>query len=161
MVMLGAVLTIVAHREMRGAGGWAQGWLVPLVGLAFVVAGVVSRAGSLVRSLVVAVGVTWLLPTFVPETLLLHQAVLLVLIGVFPTGRLRTPGWFLVAGAALVALLLVPQLGVAALLLGAAVVAATELRQERAAGVAPGGSGGGGGPAPGGVWARGGRCWGP
>jgi signal transduction histidine kinase len=69
---------------------------------------------------------------------LLHQGVLIVALLAFPDARLHGPARWLLAGSAVpVALLWVPQLGVACLFLAVSAVSSLRLRIDRAAGLLP------------------------
>jgi len=101
LVVAAAVALLVvgsAHREARAPGAAAgQVWLVPLVGIAFLTAGVPARGTVWQRVLVAAVGVAWLLGSFSPRLLVLHQGVLLVALVAFPRLRWRRWLWVFVA----------------------------------------------------------------
>ena len=65
--------------------------MVAAVGLAFVLAVVLARGPWPARLLAGAIGVAWLGASLVPTTVLVHQAMLLVLLVTFPG---RSPrGW--------------------------------------------------------------------
>jgi hypothetical protein len=103
--------------------------MVAAVGLAFVLAAVLARGPWSCRTLAGAIGVAWLGASLVPTTVLVHQAMLLVLLVTFPGRSPRGPvPWALATAAVPVALLLVPQPIVALLFAAAAVVASPGLR---------------------------------
>lgn len=103
-----------ARAEADASTSSDQGWLVPLVGAAFVVAAYYARTTPATRVLLGAVGVAWLLPSFLPSTLVLHQGLLLVALVAFPFGTLRRLEWLVVPGAGLVAMAALPRPAVAA-----------------------------------------------
>src|SRR5688572_17518010 len=94
-------------------------WRIALdvaVGVAFIVAGAVAHGQPVARAVFAAVGGTWLLGSIENDAALLHQAILVVALVGFPTALPRgRVGWLLVALAVPVALLLVSQIGAAAL----------------------------------------------
>jgi signal transduction histidine kinase len=109
--------------------------LVTAVGVAFPAAALVGRGPRAMRLLLAAVGVAWLVASVLPTLVLVHQALLAVALLAFPTGRPRGPvRWTLTAAAVPVALVLVPQAGVAVLFGGVALAALHEaLRRPRVA----------------------------
>jgi signal transduction histidine kinase len=110
----GWVLLAAGRAEAAASPGFSdQAWIVPLIGTAFFAAGLFSRTTRGVRALVAAVGLTWLLPSFVPSTVVLHQGLLLVTLVAFPSGALRRQNMLVVAAAGLVALAALPRPAVA------------------------------------------------
>jgi signal transduction histidine kinase len=110
----GGVLLASGHAEATASGGFSdQAWLVPLVGAAFLTAGLVSRATTGARLLAAAVGLTWLLPSFVPATMVLHQGLLLITLVAFTSGTTRRPTFVVLVPACLVALAALPRPAVA------------------------------------------------
>jgi hypothetical protein len=97
----------------------ASPWLVVLdvaTGLAFVVTAALAPGSHAERGLMAAVGAAWLAASFLPAARSLHQAVLVVALVAFPSGRVREwSRWLLVGLAVPVGLGLLPQIGVAAL----------------------------------------------
>ncbi|HET6921439.1 MAG TPA: ATP-binding protein [Jiangellaceae bacterium] len=97
----------------------ASTWLVVLdvaTGMAFVVAAALAPGSNAERGLMAAVGAAWLTASFLPAASSLHQAVLVVSLLAFPTGRVRgLSRWLLVGLAVPVAIGLLPQIAVAAL----------------------------------------------
>ncbi len=112
--------------------------MVSAVGVALLTAAVLAGGSWPARALVAAVGTTWLAASLLPVTVLLHQGLLLVLLVTFPDrwpdGRVR---WVLVASAVPVALLAVPQPGVAVLFAAAAAAALPGLRTDPAGHLLP------------------------
>jgi len=97
-----------------------------------------ARGPFAARALVAAVGFAWLVASFLPAAVLLHQAVLVVALLAFPSGRLRGAArWLLALAAVPVGALLVPQPGVAALFAGVAVSALPRVRVDPVAGMFP------------------------
>ena len=117
-VMAGGVLAWLAARADASAG--ATGWQTILdvgVGLTFLAASAVPVGQARQRVLVAAVGVAWLFGSLVPETRSVHQGLLVIALLAFPAGRIRhRSAWLLVVLSAVVMLGVVPQLGVALLL---------------------------------------------
>src|SRR3712207_9472120 len=112
--------------------------MVLTVGLALLLAAALGAGSRRSRALIGAAGVAWLVASWLPSAVLVHQAVLLILLLGFPAGLPRGPVRWALAGAAVaVALLLVPQPGVAALFLAAAVAALPGLRADPVARVFP------------------------
>ncbi|MDQ3716581.1 MAG: hypothetical protein M3381_11300 [Actinomycetota bacterium] len=101
-------------------------WLTALdllTGWLWIVAAAVSKLPLSERLLAGGVGLTWLLGSFIGFVVTLHQAVLLVALLAFPSGRPAGRAiWLLVAAGGLMALGLVPQLGVAAVFVAAMIV---------------------------------------
>jgi signal transduction histidine kinase len=111
----GGVLLAAGQAEAAASPGLSdQAWLVPLVGAAFLTAGLLSRTTTGTRALVAAVGLTWLLPSFVPSTVVLHQGLLLITLVAFPSGTLRRQNMLVLAAAGLVAFGALPRPAVAA-----------------------------------------------
>lgn len=99
------------------------------VGVAFPIAAVAAHGALLERVLFSAVGVAWLAGSSLGWAQVLHQAVLLVALPAFPSGRIRGPAqWAIAAVAVAVAAERVPQLGVVALFAVAAVVVVVDRR---------------------------------
>src|SRR5688572_12026730 len=87
-----------------------------VVGLAFILAGVLAPGPGLMRLLVAGIGVLWLMGSWVPGAGLWHQALLAVALAFFPRGRPSPRILWLVAALAIpVAMGLIPQAGVALL----------------------------------------------
>ena len=95
----------------------ANPWLIAadlVVGIAFLVAASLAPGPVEMRILVAAIGVSWLLGSWLPNTTLLHLSVLAAALIVFPRGRPTTAvQWTVMLMAVPVALGVVPQLGVA------------------------------------------------
>jgi signal transduction histidine kinase len=126
-------LAVRADSEAPAASPWLTAMDVA-VGLAFVAAGVAARGPLPERALIAAVGPAWLAGSFLVGARSLHQAVLVVALVAFPAGRVRgIVSWVLVGLAGLVAVGLVPQLGVAALFAGIAAVVLARWRADAAA----------------------------
>jgi signal transduction histidine kinase len=143
---LGAV--VVAFGALALLAGWADAvvpdassWSTSLdltVGLAFAISAVLSPGPWLQRGLVAGVGAAWLVGSFVPDARLANQAVLMVALVAFPTGRPRQAvRWVLVAMCVPVGLLLVPQLGVVILFCAVAVAALSSARADPPAALYP------------------------
>jgi signal transduction histidine kinase len=131
------VAAVHAEAVTPGASA-AEAVVVGVVGAAFLVSATAARGPTAMRALVAAVGVAWLLASFLPATVIVHQAVLAVALVAFPTGLIRGPGrWVLVALAVPVGLALVPQPTVAALFAVIALTAALRLRGDPVAGAFP------------------------
>lgn len=104
------------------------------VGLAFVIVGAATPTDTRNRVGMAAIGAAWLLGSVVPSSVLVHQALLIVVLVAFPTGRRhRRAGWLFVMAAVPVALLLVPQFGVAVLFTAVAIYQMGHLRADAAA----------------------------
>jgi signal transduction histidine kinase len=131
------VLAVLAIRA-DAAAPHASPWLTELdiaTGLAFVVAAVVSRGPSAERVLMAVVGVAWLTASFLPATRSLHQAVLVVSLVAFPTGRVRgLTRWLLACLAVPVGFGLLPQIGVAAVFALVALLLLVEGHRDTATG---------------------------
>ncbi len=112
------VLVVLAVRS-DGTTARATPWSTAAdvaVGLVFVVSAALARGAPALRTAIGLVGVAWLAASVLPAAQALHQAVLMVALAAFPTGRPRgTDGWAAVLAAVPVAVGVVPQLGVAAL----------------------------------------------
>lgn len=112
------LLTVAARAEALRTGllGNPQVLLVPLVGAAFMLAGLVVRRPmypGVAPWLWVGVGIAWLLPSLIPATVLWHQAILLCAVAILAPQR----RWATVTVAALagfVAAGVIAQPGVAA-----------------------------------------------
>ena len=95
-----------------------------VVGLAFILAGVMAPGSRPMRLLIAAVGSLWLVGSWLSGTVLWHQALLAVALTVFPrgkpSGKVR---WLLVGLAVPVGLGLIPQVGVAVLFATVAITA--------------------------------------
>lgn len=132
-VLAVAVAAAVADAETFAGRPW-QSVIDIGVGAAFIVGPVVASGPGGERMLVAAVGVTWLIGSFDAPALSLHQAVLLVMLLSFPSGR---PDWRREwpCGPAAVALATerVPQLGVVAVFVLAAVMRVLRRRERGAA----------------------------
>jgi signal transduction histidine kinase len=126
LVVAAAVAVLVvgsAHREARALGAAAgQAWLVPLVGIVFLTAGVLARGPVGQRVLMAAVGVAWLLGSFSSRLLVLHQGVLLAALVALPRLRWRRWLWVFVAVSVPVGLAGLSPPWVAALFLSVALV---------------------------------------
>jgi len=84
------------------------------VGVVFALAGALARAPRWGRLLSVGIGAAWLAGSLFASMRTLHQALLLVALALYPTGRTRkVPQLLLAAVAVLVALQVLPQLVVA------------------------------------------------
>jgi signal transduction histidine kinase len=113
-------LAVQADSEAPAASPWLTAMDIA-VGLAFVAASLTARGPSPERVLIAAVGPAWLAGSFLLGARSLHQGVLAAALVAFPAGRVRgIASWVLVGLAGLVALGLLPQLGVAALFTGIA-----------------------------------------
>ena len=103
----------------------ALGWLTAFdvgVGLAFVLAAWLATCPATERWLMAGVGIVWLVASSVPVVGSAHQAVLLIALVAFPSGRLRRwPERVVAAFAVPVAVGVVTQAGIAALFFGATV----------------------------------------
>ena len=95
----------------------ASPWLVAAdlaVGLAFLLGAALAPGPGEMRILVAAIGVSWLLGSWLPNTTLLHLLVLAAALIVFPRGRPSNAiHWALMLLVFPVALGVIPQLGVA------------------------------------------------
>jgi signal transduction histidine kinase len=135
VVAMGVLVALAVRADSQAPS--ASPWLTAMdvaVGLAFVAAGRAARGPVAERGLVAAIGPAWLAGSFLVGVRSLHQAVLAVALVAFPAGRVRgVASWLLVGLAGLVALQLVPQLGVAALFAGIAVAALARRRTDPAA----------------------------
>jgi signal transduction histidine kinase len=131
------VLVVLAIRADATAPH-ARPWLTTLdiaTGLAFVIAAVIARGSSAERLLMAVVGVAWLTASFLPAARSLHQAVLVVSLVAFPTGRVRgLSRWLLACLAVPVAFGLLPQVGVAAVFALVALLVVVEGRRDTATG---------------------------
>ena len=116
-----ALAAVSAGAETREASAASQQWLVPLVGSLLVVASLVMRGPVAPRLLLALVAVTWFSGSFSAWLLLAHQGVLLLVLLVAVTGRLRGWEWLLAIVAVPVALgmFVQPAVGVMFLALGA------------------------------------------
>jgi signal transduction histidine kinase len=104
------------------------------VGIAFLIAAIAARGALPERLLFSAVGLAWLAGSSFGWAQVLHQAVLLVALLAFPSGRLRGPArWAIAAVAVAVAGDRMPQLGVVALFAAASVVVVVDRREFAAA----------------------------
>ena len=116
----------------------ASTWLVVLdvaTGMAFVVAAALAPGSNAERGLMAAVGAAWLTASFLPAARSLHQAVLVVSLIAFPTGRVRgLSRWLLVGLAVPVAIGLLPQIAVAALFALVTLLVLIEGRPDTATG---------------------------
>ena len=109
-----------------------------LVGLAFVAAGWIAPGPIQERSLFLGVGYAWLVGSLVPSLGSVHQAVLAVALVAFPSGRIRGPVVLVAAaGAILLAVRPVPQLGVASLFAVVTVMSAVTGRSRGATSAYP------------------------
>jgi signal transduction histidine kinase len=135
VVAMGMLVALAVRADSQAPA--ASPWLTAMdiaVGLAFAAAGLAARGPVPERVLVAAVGPAWLAGSFLVGARSLHQAVLAVALVAFPAGRVRgVASWLLVGVAGLVALQLVPQLGVAALFVGIASAALARRRTDPAA----------------------------
>jgi signal transduction histidine kinase len=127
------VLAVRADSQAPSVSPWLTAMDVA-VGLAFVVAGLAARGPSPERVLVAAVGPAWLAGSFLVGARSLHQAILAAALVAFPAGRVRgIASWVLVGLTGLVALQLLPQLGVAALFTAIAAAALARWHTDPAA----------------------------
>jgi signal transduction histidine kinase len=142
VVAMGVLVALAVRADSQAPS--ASPWLTAMdvaVGLAFVAAGLAARGPLPERGLVAAVGPAWLAGSFLVGARSLHQAVLAVALFAFPAGRVRgVASWLLVGLAGLVALQLLPQLGVAALFAGIAAAALARRRTDPAAAWYPAGA---------------------
>lgn len=124
--LLTVVLAVLAARAGSAAPG-ANPWLIALdvtVGLAFVGGAIWAPGSRRERALQAAIGMSWLIASFVPVARLAHQAMLAIALTAFPRGNPRgVAGWLLIGVAVGAALLAMPQ-GIAALLFAAIAVRA-------------------------------------
>ena len=135
-IALGVLVVLAIHAD--AAAPHANPWLTTLdlaTGLAFVIAAVVARGSSAERLLMAAVGVAWLMASFLPAARSLHQAVLVVSLVAFPVGQVRgLSRWLLACLAVPIAFGLLPQIGVAAVFALVALLVLVEGRRETATG---------------------------
>ena len=107
-------MTVMAARA--GDGGPLLVIADLVVGLAFILAGVLAAGSRLMRLLIVGIGALWLAGSWVPAAELWHQALLAVSLTAFPRGRpSRRILWPVVALAIPLGMGLIPQAGVAVL----------------------------------------------
>ena len=142
--MIGTPVAVVLAVLAARADGQAPAmttWRIALdvaVGGAFIIASAASPGPTLARAVFAAVGGTWLLGSIENDAALVHQAILVaVLVGfpaALPRGRIA---WLLVALAVPVALLLVSQIGVAALYTAVAANALLSSRRPQVAALYP------------------------
>jgi signal transduction histidine kinase len=135
VVAMGVLVALAVRADSQAPS--ASPWLTAMdiaVGLAFVAAGLAAGGPIPERVLVAAVGPAWLAGSFLVGARSLHQAVLVVALVAFPAGRVRgIVSWLLVGLAGLVALGLLPQLGVAVLFAGIAAAVLARWRTDPAA----------------------------
>ena len=95
-------------------------WLIAsdvIVGLAFLFAASLAPGSVEMRTLVAAVGVSWLIGSWLPGAALVHLSVLAGALTIFPRGRpAKRFHWALIVISFPIALGLIPQIGVALLL---------------------------------------------
>jgi signal transduction histidine kinase len=120
------VLAVFAARA-DSSEAHANAWLTALdiaVGLTFIAGASSTPAPLAVRGLIALVGVAWLAGSLWSVARPWHEAALVVALTAFPTGRVQDlTRWALLALAAIVALGLVTQIGVAAVFAAVAVSA--------------------------------------
>jgi signal transduction histidine kinase len=135
-----AVLALLAARADVAAGGigpTATGADIG-IGLALVGGAALAPVSWRSRSLFAAVGLAWLLGSFVPGAELVYLAMLAIAITTFPGGRLRNPrDWVLVVLSLLAAVVALPVPFLATLFGAVAATAGIGRRWERAAVWAP------------------------
>ena len=103
-----------------------------MVGLVFIAAAAVAPGQLVERGLVAGVGIAWLVSSFLPAGLFVHQALLAVALTAFPAARVRgMVSWLLVGLATLVGFGLLPRLGVAMLFVAVAVLPPVTSRRDR------------------------------
>lgn len=113
-----------------------------IVGFAFVLVSLAAKGTASERLLMGAVGPAWLAGSLFASARSLHQGVLVVALLAFPSGRISgLARQLLTLGAVLVALEVVPQLGVAALYFAVALVAAAAAGRTSAPIAYPAGAG--------------------
>ena len=139
LAVTAAVAAAVARAEMAAPGSTVgSAALAAAVAFAYPLAAVVAGGPRAQRALFVSVGLAWALPSWASGTELLHQGILIVALLAFPDARLHGPiRWLLAVSAVPVALLWVPQPGVACLFLAVSAVASGSLRVARVAGLLP------------------------
>lgn len=124
-IALGSLVYLAADAGLDAPG--SNVWLVAadlIVGIAFVLGGVLAPGPKRLRGLVAGVGALWLLGSWLPGTGLWHQALLAVVLTMFPRGRPSGQvRWLLVGLAVPVGLGLVPQGGVSVLFAAVAITA--------------------------------------
>ena len=128
-------LAVTAARAGSSVPG-SNPWLITadlIVGIAFVIAGVVAPGPILIRGLVIGVGALWLLGSWLPRTGLWHQALLAVVLTVFPVGKpSNRVHWLLIGLTVPVGLGLVAQPVVAVLFAAIAITAVVAPGAHRA-----------------------------
>jgi signal transduction histidine kinase len=134
-VLVLVTLVVLAIRA-DVAGPHASTWLIVLdvaTGMAFVVAAALAHGSNAERGLMTAVGLAWLIASFLPAARSVHQAVLVVALIAFPAGRVRGSSRWLVVGLAVPAAIgLLPQIAVAALFAMVALLVLIEGRRDTA-----------------------------
>ncbi len=130
-----ALAALAARADLAPGGIGAAATVTDIaVGLAFVGGAAVAPGLLRCRALFAAVGLAWLIESFVPAAELLYLGVLSIAITTFPGGRPRgTIGWFLVVLAFPAAVVVSTKPVLAALFLAVAVLAWAARRWERAA----------------------------
>jgi hypothetical protein len=129
-----AVLAVLAARADSRASG-STAWMTVLdvmVGLAFIGAASWTPVPIAERVLIGGVGATWLAGSFLSGTQLVHQAVLIIVLVAFPTGRPRgVASWLFVGVAVVVAVKFVSQIGVVSVCAAVAATAPLDPRRGK------------------------------
>jgi signal transduction histidine kinase len=130
-----ALTVLAAHADLAPGGIGAAATVVDLaVGLAFIGGAILAPGPWRSRALFAAVGLAWLIGSFVPAVELLYLGVLSIAITSFPSGRPRsTTGWLLVVLALPTAVVVSTKPALAALFLAVAASAWAVRRWERVA----------------------------